>query len=253
MDESVLDAVLGKEAASLIETQQEEARLWRKWDARGRKPQDLAPLMRSLAPLIQDKVNVYAGKVPIPPASIRTEFQQQALRALKTYRPDKGAKLNTWVQTNLRKGQRYITTYQNLGRIQEDRVYKIGTFNTTKDLLTDELGREPTSTELSDRLKWHPKEVATLELELRKDLRVSGFGPDGAEPSTVEPSREAEVLRLVAYELTPEEKLVYEYSFGVGGKQRLRSGAIAKKLGMSASKVSRLRGSIADKMKRYLH
>jgi DNA-directed RNA polymerase specialized sigma subunit len=65
------------------------------------------------------------------------------------------------------------------------------------------------------------------------------------------PSRESEVLNMIRPELSPEETLVYEYKTGYGGKPQLKSGEIAKKLGVSPSKVTRITQAIGRKMKRY--
>jgi DNA-directed RNA polymerase specialized sigma subunit len=112
------------------------------------------------------------------------------------------------------------------------------------------LGREPTTNELADHLKWSEKEVMRVGADQsQKDLIETAFEGD---PTAILPSRTAEVMRLVKYELTPEETLVYEYTLGVGGKPQLAPGQIAKTLGMSPSKVTNIRTKIYDKAKRYL-
>jgi DNA-binding CsgD family transcriptional regulator len=65
-------------------------------------------------------------------------------------------------------------------------------------------------------------------------------------------SREDEVVHLIYHQLTPQERSVHEYTFGLNGKPRLEPGAIAKKLKMDNSKVSKLRTSIFKKMEPHL-
>ncbi len=58
-------------------------------------------------------------------------------------------------------------------------------------------------------------------------------------------------MRLLPYELNTDERAVFEHLYGVGGKTRKSPGQIAKKLKMSAPKVSRLKRAIAKKYEQY--
>jgi DNA-directed RNA polymerase specialized sigma subunit len=199
--------------------------------------------------MIRSQSNRFAGNVELPPAAIHSEFTRQAVNAFDTYNPQKGAALGTWVRTNLQKGQRWVATYQNTARIGEHRHYKVGQFQNAYATLDDQLGREPTNTELSEHLKWSPKETSRMGAEIRKAHIESAYEGD---PTTIMPSRESEVLQLVKYDLTPQEQLVYEHTIGAGGKQQLKPGQIAKKLRMSPAKVTRVRQGIYDKMKGHM-
>jgi len=87
-----------------------------------------------------------------------------------------------------------------------------------------------------------------MELELRKEVPTSTLQSD---MSSLKPSKETEIIRLIQYELTPEEKIVYEHLLGVNGKPQLKPGEIATRLNMSPSKVSRIKDSIGAKVKKY--
>ena len=98
---------LTKESAKdLREKQQKELEMWRHWNANGRQPEHLQPLMHSFKPLISSKVNVYTSKIrDIPPEAIRAEFNNQFVKALETYDPNRGAGLGTHIHYNLEKAQ----------------------------------------------------------------------------------------------------------------------------------------------------
>jgi RNA polymerase primary sigma factor len=234
----------------LAATQARETELWNKWKHQGEKPKDLTPLLRSYNPLIRKKANQFVGNVDLPPAAIHAEFQHAALNAFRRYDPNKGAALNTWVNINLKKAQRWVSKYQNVARIQENRQYKIGVFNNAKSTLDERLGREPTNVEMADHLGWGESDVSMLNKEIRKALPTSGF-EGGFDPTTISPNRDSEKLKLIKYELNPEECLVYEYTIGDSGKPMLKPGEIARKLKMSPSKVSRIRNSITSKLEQY--
>lgn len=244
VDEFLID----KDAAT--QRGQKDFQLWKTWVDNGKQPEDLDPLMKQLDGLVRKATNVYAGKVNLPKAAIRAEFQIQAMKALDKYDPTRGAQLGTFLDWQLRRGRRFVTTYQNIGHIPENRIYKITDFQNAQSALRDRLGREPSNLEISDQLHWPVNQVSALSVELgRKEVPTSMLKGDMAGSGV---SRETEVLSLLQYELAPEEKSVYEYVVGINGKQQLTPGQIATKLNMSPSKVSRIKLSIGQKAKKYL-
>lgn len=244
-----LKGEIRKQAADdLGSRKKRELEMWQKWKDGGMKKAHLQPLLQSLKPLISQHSNVYAGRVrDIPPAAIRAEFTNQAVQALQTYDPTRAA-LGTHIGHQLKKARRFITTYQNPARIPETRVYKIRELQDAEQRLDEEFGRPPTQLEVADHLKWSPRQVGMLQQEVRKARPFSQFETD---PHTFTPSRHTEIVRLLPYDLTPDERQVFEYIYGIGGKPRLEPGQIAKKLGMSAPKVSRLKSAVAKKYEKY--
>jgi hypothetical protein len=241
---------LEKCAAGKEDLKQRDFQLWQDWKASGEDPDKLRPLLRNLRGTIRSNANRWAGHVDIPPAAVHAEFNKSALKALRTYDPDKGAAVSSWVTTNLKKAQRWITANQNPTRVLESRVYSTGLFDTAKASLDDQLGREPTTQELSEYLRWSEPEVARMQAEKRRSLTTGAFEA-GYDPTTIMPSRESEILNMIRPELTPEELLVYEYKTGYGGKPQLKSNEIAKKLGVSPSTVTRITQAIGRKMEKY--
>lgn len=246
------DGEFEKEAArhDLEPTRKYELDLWKKWKENGEKPTDLQPLLQSFKPLIRKKSNSWASRADLPPAAVHFEFNKQAVNALKSYNPDKGTALGSWVTTNLKKAQRWISQYQDPTRIQENRYYQTGLWDNAFSTLDDQLGREPSTREMAEHLGWSEAEAGRMEMEKRKTTFSTGF--EGYDPTTIMPSRDAEKLRLIRYELDPKEELqVFDYTVGANGKPLLRPGEIAKKLNLSPSKVTRIRNAIAKKLNEY--
>lgn len=228
----------------------EDFQLWQQWRDSEEDPDKLRPLMGQFRGMIRQSVNRWSS-IDMPVAVIQAEHNKQFLRALRTFDPDKG-KLGTWVGSHLKKApQRFLTTYQNPARIVETRTgAKRGVFDNAVATLDDQLGREPSSQELSEHLGWSLPEVERAQSEGRAAYYTSAT-PFGLDPATNMPSRATEIARFIKTELSPEESLVWEYTTGEGGKPQLKPGEIATKLGMSPSKVSRLRNSITGKIKKY--
>jgi len=247
---SAVDAFFDLEKEATTDRAKKDLKLWEEWNEAGRSPEAMRPLLKQFKPLVYKRAGVYAGKNPnVPPEAVRAEFMNQTIKAFETYDPNRGAGLGTHVNWQMMKGRRFIATYgSGVGRIPENRSYKVQEFQNAKDELTDRLGREPTALEMADKLKWPVKQVGAMELEVRREVPSSMFQAD---TMSVKPSRTAEVVRLIQYELKPEEQSVMEHLLGINGKPKLKPGEIAMKLNMTPSKVSRIKGSIAKKMGQY--
>lgn len=238
---------LDKEAVSK-EQRDQELSMWHTWNNNGRKQEDMRPLLNSMRPLILKEASNWARQRDIPPAAIRAEFTNQAVKGFETYDPSR-AGLHTHLTNQMLQARRFVVSNQNSARIVEARVYGIGDFNNAKQRLMDSLDREPTQLELADELKWSPRRVKMLQLEIKKVQPASQFSADVA--STV-PSRQQEILQLLPYDLTPDERVVFEHIYGIGGKDKLSPGEIATKLKMSAPKISRIKAAIAKKYEGYI-
>jgi DNA-directed RNA polymerase specialized sigma subunit len=242
-------------AAALTAKKDREVLLWRAWKDSGptpkeRSPKALQPLLKSFRPMINSRVSTYRGKLKmVPDSTIEAEFNLRFVDALESYDPSKGS-LGTYVYRYLDKAKRFIVENQNIGRIPENRAYKIKLFTTTRDDLTDELERAPTEKELGHRLGWSVAEVDRMDSELRNDLVSQGFEED---PYSFTPSKSEETIRLFKYELAGEEREVYEYLTGLGRPQVTSTGDIAKLMKVPDYKVSRIKQTIQTKLKRYIN
>ena len=226
-----------------------ELEMWQAWKDGGQNPRDLSPLLKSFRPMIRSKVNVYKGKVKmIPDSAIEAEFQLQFVNALRSYDPSKGS-LGTYVYRYLDKSKRFIAENQNVARIPENRIYKLKLYTTRREELTEDLGKIPTVKQMAENLGWPLAEAKRMDSELRNDLTTQGFEED---PYALTPSKSEEVLRLAKYELTGNERAVYEHLTGFGRKKLTATNDIAKALKMPDYQVSRLKNAIQKKLKRYL-
>jgi DNA-directed RNA polymerase specialized sigma subunit len=242
--------------SSFLELEKDAARysakkdmeLWQGWVDGGKQPEDTEKLLNNFKGLIRSQSNRYARTQNIPASAIHAQFQTQAMHAFNNYDPNRGTKLSTHMTNQMKRARRFVNTYQNIGRIPEPRINKITEFKDERLRLEDTLGRPPNAHELADKLKWPVKHVVAMEHEVRDEIPSSRFP---GEMQSIKPSRDAEIMRLIQYELTPEEKSVFEYSMGQNGKPKLKPGDIAKKLNMQPSKVSRLKLAIAGKVNRF--
>lgn len=253
-DEAEYQEHLTKEAArrktDRVELRAQDYELWRQWNNNGQKPNDLRPLLNNFRGMIRGKANFWASRADMPPEAVHAEFNRQFVNALKTYNPEKGAALGTWVTNRLRKAQRWVTEHQDPTRTQEARYYEMGRWDNTYATLSDQLNREPTTREMAEHMGWSENEAGRMEREKRKALWSSRF--EGYDPTNIMPSVEGERLKLARYELhDPTDLAVYDYTIGAYGKPQLRPNQIAKQLKISPSKVTRIRQKIAGILGEY--
>lgn len=250
-----------EEKKDLTSKKKNEVELWKQWNTGGRKPKDLDPLIKSFAPLIQHRVNFYKNRTEIPTSVIEHEHKKNFVKALQTWDASRNTQLSSWITTNLRKAGRFIESNKNFARIPENISRHIGSYNAVKSELSEKLGHEPSAHDIHDHILTvgHPtlgilslKNIQRLEKEQRRGLIQSERDEDEIRGSPLMSSRAEEVKHLIVHQLTPQERSVHEYTFGLNGKPMLKPGAIAKKLKMDNSKVSKLRTSIYGKMSKYL-
>lgn len=229
-----------------MNTKEQEMQMWRDWKDSS-DPEVFEALMTSMDPLVQKRVNQFQG-APMPRSAIEAEARKQVKKALETYDPTRGAALGTHASNYLQKVYRYVSTYQNVGRMPESRTIKINTYSKTKDWLAQIKGREPTPIEMADELGWSVREVGRMERELRKDLGLeTSFG----EVSFLEFDKNADILNYGYYELGPDEQLVFDYSIGMHGKPKLTMNQIAKNMGKTPRQVGLIKQKIVTKLRKY--
>ncbi len=250
-----VETFLTSKTKTAMDRKEREMEMWKNWNTQGRKPDDLKPLLDSYRNVLANHSKKYVRKYSLPEATIHADLQKNFLNALKTYDPSYNVQLNTHVENYLKKTFRYVGDYANIGKIPETQRLLINKYYVAKDELSNHLDRDPTADEIAKHLGKKPKQIKQLQIELsRKDLASSGFEED---PAVFTSPKELQAIRLLRYDstLTPEERAVYNHTFGVHNDEvfvehkMLKPGEIAKKLNMNNAKVSRIRNSLAKKVR----
>jgi len=227
-----------------------EGDVWSEWK-QDRDPNKLGDLLTSFRPMIRSAVRKWSGS-GISDRILTDNAEILAVTAFNSYDPQMPASLGTHVFNNMKRLSRVVSSNQNVARIPEHRTQKIGTFQNVKSYLEGELDREPTASEMSDRLGWSLKDVNLMENSLRKDLLYSGdVLADYSLPGTSEDEKRRDLVDFIYYELDSREKLVFEYLTGKYGKPKKTASEIAGIMGVSDATVSRIRKSIEQKIERH--
>jgi len=228
--------------------QQEDIDLWQTWKKKP-KPQTLEPLLKRFDPMFGQRVRMW--KAPnVQESAFRAHLSGQAIKAIESYDPNRGASLNTHVANRLKKSLRFVHQTQNLAYIPEAKVSLIGPIHSAEDELSEQFGRDPTHAEIASHLGLTAKQVKEVRQAQIKDVIGTTFETD---PVPHVSPREREVLSLLRPSLKTDEQKVFDHVFGYGGKQQINSTSeLAKKLNKSPSQISRLKTGILDRYKKYV-
>jgi DNA-directed RNA polymerase specialized sigma subunit len=233
-----------------VEKKLDESTLFSKWRQTGDKVY-FNSLYESMKPLIESAAQKASFGSNLPQSAHRIYAAQNMLEALKTYDPAKGVALQTHVYGSVhQKAKRLNYLYQNLGKITEPRAMMVGNYQTEFANLREDLGREPSTVEMADRMGLGLKDIERMQKEIHKDLSLTGL----EEEIVVETPKEAEILDYIYYELNNDQKVIYDYAFGKHGKPKLWKSSgkinfeeIANRVGFSQSKVRLLFTQIKNK------
>jgi DNA-directed RNA polymerase specialized sigma subunit len=203
-----------------------------------RDPNLFVALSLRYQPVINSVVNKFrtAG---LPPATLKAQATTQMIKAFESYDGSKGAQPTTHIWNSLQKVQRSAAESLMSGHVPENRNLQRSTFTIVKDNLTEQLGREPNVDELSDELRWDRKETGRMLNELKGEVTASNASFDFYGNSTTSESKDKILTDYLYHELKGPQKVIFEHTFGYGGKELMNNKQIAKQVGKNEMWVHR--------------
>jgi DNA-directed RNA polymerase specialized sigma subunit len=208
---------------------------------------DIGALLRDHKRLIELEASRYAKFVPT--YVVLAEAYKLAHKAAEEYDPKLGIKFSTFLHNSLKKLSRISTQYGATVRVPEGLQFKINRLNQVSQGLKDELGREPSTHELSEHSGFSLKETANLLKHRKKDVNINNVG----ETSVFISSEDDDWIHFVYHDLPERDRVIFEWKTGFGGKPVLSNEEIAKKLHLSPSTVSSRVKMMSDKIAEGLH
>lgn len=212
-----------------------------------RNPVAFANLVARYQPVIKSVVNKYRT-VGIAPETLKAHATTQLIKALDTYDPNMNTQPVTHIWNNLQKVQRVASESLQSGHMPEVRNMRKSTFMIVKDNLNERLGREANNDELADELAWDKKEVGRMQSELGGEITASGAEFDFYGNASTGSNRDKDLADYLYQDLGGKEKLVFEHTFGYGGKALLNNKEIAKKLKTNEMDVHRMKQRMSNRI-----
>lgn len=225
-------AVLRKQAAQGRKAKDRE--LWDRWQ-RSRSPQDLQAVLNQLKPIIGREVNRWAGSLARP--TLETKAKALAVKGIKSYNPAMGTTLSTHVTNQLQKLSRTIYTHTQAARLPEHKAVAMTSFGAAHETLNSELGRAPTTIELSEHLGWSKARTSEFRKAFqRKELLTSGeFRPSSFAVNDYE---QDPMVDFIYHDMSPANQQLFEHATGYGGAQVLSNKDLMKKFSLTQGQLS---------------
>jgi DNA-directed RNA polymerase specialized sigma subunit len=209
-------------------------------------PENMALVIDELKPAINAEVYRYPGPKPL----LRVQAKRLATKAVRSYDPARGAKLRSWVVTQLQPLSRYGKQLRPV-HVSEVAVRQAAEVNRLRQQLSDTLGREPTHEELADEVGISVPRIKKLEREVMATTTEGRFVNEEGVP-TLPATSEADTLSAAAdgvYEsLSKRDRGIYDWKTGQHGKPRLPNQEIARRLGVSPALISQRTAQISEQI-----
>jgi DNA-directed RNA polymerase specialized sigma subunit len=224
-------------------TVDKDLELWKQWN-KTKSSTDLERLVKQLNPLIQSEVNRRAGTLARP--LLETQAKILTVKAIKSFDPNRGVKLSTHVINQLQKLSRVNYAHQNAARIPEHSMLQFHSYNIAMEDFRTEQGRDPTTEELADTLKWSPRKIEQYQTQFsRSEFLESKDSPsDMFVPHTHDPR-----LSYAYASMSPRQQKIFEHSTGYNGAPRLSNTQIMRKLGITQGVLSYEKNKIKQILK----
>ena len=208
------------------------------WEEYKRNPSSInrSNLIRRFHGVINNQVNKWIG--PVPREVLENEARLLATKAFDTYNPAAGTALSTHITNQLLPLSRLVYKYQNTIRLPENTTQMLSTFKTTNNMLKLTLGREPTTDELHNELGWSAKDITRIRDYNRRDLIESGSAVSSDFFGVDRENEDDLLLGGIYFELSPDEKQLFEAITGYNGARKLSNPEIMQRFGLSQAQLS---------------
>ncbi len=209
-----------------------DVELYKEWKAT-QSPLAMEKLLKQLDPLIQAEVNRRAGTLARP--LLEAQAKNLAVKAIKSYAADRGAKISTHVTNQLQKLSRVNYAHQNAARIPEHSMLLYQSFTIANEDFKNEHGRDPSSEELADTLKWSPKKIEQFRTQIgRQELLESKESPT----DMFVPHQHDMSIDYAYYSMSPRQQQIFEHTTGYQGAKIHNNTQLMKKLGITQGVLS---------------
>jgi DNA-directed RNA polymerase specialized sigma subunit len=206
--------------------------------------QNLAAVTQHLRPTIE---SVIASLGDAGNPHLRSRANVVAAKAIKSYNPEAGASLATWVSSQLRQLARDARKSNNVLSIPEGvQLDSYALYRAEREFM-EEHDREPTLKELADLTHLSQKRIVNIRKKVKAVVADGAtVGEDGtelAQGSETDYSQEA--MDYIYNDSDTTDQKLLEYLLGYGGETPLDNKTIQQKLKLTPVQLTRRKARLA--------
>jgi len=210
-----------------------------------------------LNPTIEKALRAYA---PNATEVVRSRARIIAAGAIRSFKPDQGADLNTHVYRQLQRLQREAPQISDPMPQPERTRRDSGKIMAAISQAADDIGREPTDEEISELTGLPVRRVTKIRKGIRSRVSESqyteGFGNDDdsetdRDVTAAERTGYDDWIDAVYHDLPEVDRVVMQYRTGYRGAPVLSNVDIAKRLRLSPAAISQRVSRIQAKLDEY--
>lgn len=210
-------------------------------------PENMSRVLDSLDPIINSEIQRYPGPKPL----LKTKAKELAIKAVRNYDPASGAKLQSWVVTQMQPLTRYNYKLRPV-HTSEVIIRQAAELNRQSRELSDELGRDPTEDEIADKVGLSVRKIRKIRTSTPAVVSEGVYTPEGEDdprglPAINTSNRIGTAENVVFESLSDRDKAVFSFKTGKGGTV-LSNEEIANRLGVTPALVSQRSKFIAEQI-----
>ena len=207
-------------------------------------PEGNAAFLQVLDPIVQKGIKLYGGDSPVSTSSGRL----LALDAVRKYDP-KRSRLQSHLLNQMQGLKRINRQQSQVIRVPERILQENQKLRAYQQELTDELGREPSDAELTDKLGFSTARLTKIRKFQAGMVTGQADARDpvsGGIASRLPGQHEAEDLwaNIVYQELNAMDQQIMEWTLGMRGHTPLSNQEVAKRLGRSPGAITQRKAKI---------
>lgn len=210
-------------------------------------PETMKAVLDDLDPTINSEVQRFSGPKPL----LRSRARALAVKAVRSYDPASGAKLRSWVVTQLQPLSRYNNSLKPV-YVPEDAARKSYAISKAREAFVDEHGRDPTDEELADevgvsvaRLRKVQKMTPAVVNEPQATGEEDATAPDYA----IYRDNPVQAATAAVYDgLDARDRRIFDMRTGSHGQKLVQGQDIASLLKVSPAFVTQRANAIAARI-----
>lgn len=209
-------------------------------------PANMTKLVNAVTPAITSSIKTHVGSAP---PSLVSHGKQIFIKSINDYDPQQG-RLKPFIHSQLQGVRRVNRQQTSPVRVPERMVMDSYSLDKHENDLAEELGRLPSTQELSDHMRMSPERIAAIR-RYRTPIAEGQVvdpetGASGYTGNVTNPTNDAgRVWRELVYQdLPPREQFIMERTMGMYGHKPMSNHEIAARMKLTPGAISQIKAKI---------